>query len=580
MSKGKLGVVERAYFDVKQVIIGGYVGRTVTEKEFLNYTKPEYLEYINAQYGSFTIFRYKMEKILNILSEFGGESVDEVDPEAIAEIKKLLTRTTAFAKVPEITDKETGIIYETLVHYKEIQTSCFKPKSPTETLFVTSLVCGEEIDYEFVEVILDYCKRTKTTPVFIAQKGFGRTDYWRMSQVKDILPHIYGYAELNSNLRIRKNNSLPVNYVANSVHNMVRSAIRHTSVILPHISQVGISEVSGANKLPHMVFTTGTASRVKWVGDRLQHTKAQEHEVIGGLVVSLQKGDKFHPVPVQWDSKLKGFYYRGKLERLKKSVAERPVACVVGDLHAGSVDPLARQAVFNAIAEQKPKEVYLHDAFDGASVNHHMAKNKIDLALQDPKKRTLVDELQIFADEIRLWVNMAKKYDFKINIVASNHNEWVGKALQRGDFLHPEHTTKLKEDMEMVGDMRKWMLNGHDPIAKYMEVYHPDLNKYLIWLKRDSVKRITDLGYDVTAHGDKGKNGSKSSFEATRRNLGYAVIGHNHGTQWDNVVVQVGCIQILNPDYTKGSPSSWTQSFAMLQQNGSRQVYIIIDGEY
>lgn len=576
----KLGIVEKAYFDIKEVILGGFVGRTVTEKEYLNYTKPEYLDYINAQYGSFTIFRYKMERILKLIAEFGGESIEDVDPEQINEITKLLEKSTVFSDAPKIDDKGVNIVGEKFIFYKEIQTKKFVPRSATETIFVTSLVCGEEIDYEFIDTILDYCKRTKTTPVFMAQKGFGRTDYWRYSQVKDLLPYLYGYGELNSNLRIRKNNSLPVNYIANSVHNMVRSAVIHTSVILPHISQVGISEASGANKLPHMVFTTGTASRVKWVGDRLQHTKAQDHQVMGGLIVRLDKNDRFHPVPIQWDSKLKGFHYKGKFEKIKKSTSERPVACVIGDLHAGSVDPKARQAVFNAIIEQRPKEIYLHDAFDGASVNHHMAKNKIDLALLDPKKRTLVDELQIFADEIRLWVNMAKKYDFKINIVASNHNEWVGKALQRGDFLHPEHTTKLKEDMEMVGDMRKWMLNGHDPIAKYMEVYHPDLNKYLIWLKRDSVKRVTDLGYDVTAHGDKGKNGAKSSFNATRQNIGYAVIGHNHGTQWDNVVVQVGCIQILNPEYTKGSPSSWTQSFAMLYQNGSRQIFIIIDGEY
>ena len=103
--------------------------------------------------------------------------------------------------------------------------------------------------------------------------------------------------------------------------------------------------------------------------------------------------------------------------------------------------------------------------------------------------------------------------------------------------------------------------------------YSPTVN----FLKRSS--SLLFVGVELAAHGDLGLNGAKSSMQSLEKIYGRCVVGHAHSASILRSVFRVGVMGNLDMGYNRG-PSSWTQTNAIVYDNGQVQLLNYIDGKW
>jgi len=84
---------------------------------------------------------------------------------------------------------------------------------------------------------------------------------------------------------------------------------------------------------------------------------------------------------------------------------------------------------------------------------------------------------------------------------------------------------------------------------------------------------------ELGMHGNKGPNGARGSIRNLRRIGVKSVIGHSHTPGEDEGSTQVGTSTGLRLEYNSG-PSSWLQAHCALNDDGKRQLAVIVDGHY
>jgi hypothetical protein len=120
-------------------------------------------------------------------------------------------------------------------------------------------------------------------------------------------------------------------------------------------------------------------------------------------------------------------------------------------------------------------------------------------------------------------------------------------------------------------------------------VEQPDL--FALWAQKEGLPadrfRFLRLGEsfrlagaELGFHGDLGPSGARGTRQNLDRTGTRMVIGHSHRAGRYRGVTQVGTSSILDPDYTRGSPSAWMHAHAVVNPNGKVQLIFIIDGAF
>jgi hypothetical protein len=102
-----------------------------------------------------------------------------------------------------------------------------------------------------------------------------------------------------------------------------------------------------------------------------------------------------------------------------------------GDLHATIVDPVVEKLSLEMLDYLKPSSQFLHDVMEGASVNHHTAKNNHE------KFRVYLRGLSSVESELTQTLDKIKAYSrpwCQTLVVDSNHDNWITRWLTEHDY--------------------------------------------------------------------------------------------------------------------------------------------------
>jgi hypothetical protein len=195
------------------------------------------------------------------------------------------------------------------------------------------------------------------------------------------------------------------------------------------------------------------------------------------------------------------------------------------------------------IKRHNVQSIFLHDIFDGMSVNHHTNGQPL-LKLQT--HITLSQELAHVKSLLMEFSKLCTVY-----VVKSNHDEFLNKYLATGTYE--------PHNLKMAFELGNAFMNGRDPL--YAALGKINNVKYL---SRNDMVIKNYCRLDL--HGDKGTNGAKGRIEQFDRMAFRSVLGHSHTPGLLTYATQVGTSTKLRLSYNSG-PSSWAHAHALVHKN-------------
>lgn len=250
----------------------------------------------------------------------------------------------------------------------------------------------------------------------------------------------------------------------------------------------------------------------------------------------------------------------------KTIASSAPISTVWGDLHNELKDEVVFLKFLKHSKALKTKEVFLHDSFDGLSVNHHEMQKETYHARKSVHKITLIKELNNLSNTLNFLSNHFKK----INVVQSNHDYFLDRVIQNNEAVN-----KLNlEDSILFYHLKAKILSNiqnrvSESTLQTALLINNKLSKNIEFL--DLMKIVKRAGFTTSMHGDKGTNGSKFNYKSTTEPL--TVTGHNHTGGFQNNNFSVGhCSDVKKQAYAHGGTSNWTNSLVDIYENETAQL--------
>jgi hypothetical protein len=309
-----------------------------------------------------------------------------------------------------------------------------------------------------------------------------------------------------------------------------------------------------------LMLTTGAVTVPNYT-DSKAGKKGEFYHTMGFCIVEIKDKETFfvRQVVAANDGSFNDLYYNvkgGKVSRIKTIDT-----AVLGDLHYGNHDVQVVDVTFDVLLKKlKPKNLVLHDVFDGESISHH---ERDDPFKQYAKEMANKNDLAVEIDNMLSFFKRIKKYKFKNTIVArANHDDFIDRWLVTTDWrkAHPKNSLTYSEFTvaKLKGDASEgiipWLLNR-------------DFPKVMALGRNNS---YTSLGWELAQHGDKGTNGSRGSLSQFHKLATKIIVGHYHTPGRKDGALAVGTSTKLRLPYNIG-PSSWMHAHVIVHNNGKAQ---------
>jgi len=454
-------------------------------------------------------------------------------------------------------------------HFKVLEKTLEKYRR----FIVTTAVEGCPADENFLKSVKTYCEERNAALLVLmsadpAARGFG-------TQVDASIPN-YGQfvledTSLNKNLFIST-----IKVSAKQIEpltGLLRIGQRDGSMILASPKQQLKLVATSNEKLPHALMTTGACTKPnydtdKYMSERTAYIAMHDH-VVGGVVVEIEDDRVFHYRQIQADSRGR-FIDLGVMYAPDGSKEEFPEAIVPGDWHTQSTDEACREIFMKDIVPTlQPAKIFLHDFFDGLSVNHHERKSMIKRAQRAHEGHlSLQEEIMALGEELK----DLSRLNADIFIVKSNHDLFLERYL--ADGFH----TKDPQNHVFGGMLFNAAVTGRDPLHFGVECVVGTMPRNVRWLGLNDDVKVG--GVQLAAHGHLGPNGLRNaSPKALEQAYGQCVTGHAHTPEIIRGAWRVGTMSKLRLGYNDG-PSSWLHTIGLVYRNGSRQLVNIIDGKW
>lgn len=442
---------------------------------------------------------------------------------------------------------------------------------------ITTAVTGCELDLDMYKSVKNYCNKNNAALLILIasdpasnldKKSLGRVDK-RLTSECIVLED----SDLNSNIFL-STIKLSAKHI-DPITGLGRIGQREGSFVYASPKQRLKSSPVSNTKLPHFLMTTGAITvpdytSANYMSNRTAYIAHHDH-VMGGVIVEIGGTDEYHFRQFQCDNKGRfidlGAEYDGT--KIKKV---RPEAFVLGDWHSGSTCPMAKSVWEDVCSELKPKRLIMHDLFDGRSINHHEAQNIDSKAKRaESGHLNLQQELRLVARDLEYLTSLCDE----VVVVKSNHDEFLDRFLQKGDFKNDPYNYKTFLELAL-----HYVNTSEDPLkygVEHLAKLDTKCSSKIKWLKRDQDLRIADI--QLGAHGDKGANGARGGLQSMEFAYGNSVTGHSHSPEILRGAWQVGTSSHLKLGYNVG-PSSWLNSSCLVYPNGQRQLINAINGKY
>ena len=359
-----------------------------------------------------------------------------------------------------------------------------------------------------------------------------------------------------------------LNYIVKNGRSVIFESpqIRYRSIASDNMKYAKFLITTGAVTIPNYATKDDSAAERQRLG-----LIAKDNHMYGAVIVDIVSPTLYHFRHVQANGE-GTFVDLGTSYTGNKTAKSKLEALVIGDWHNGYVDPKNKAATFDMIARFKPKNVILHDFFNGHSVCHHMDDELIySLIREGVDKRNLNLGRELTQAGTAL-AEIAAQTKGTVYLAASNHHEFLNRWLDEGRFV--KNPTNAKLGFQLAQDYA----NGLDPVKTGIERCFGELPANIVFLDRDASLKVR--GHELAKHGDKGGSGGRGSIKEKEYLYGKSITGHVHGAERYHNTHTVGTMQRKQAHYMKGSPSRWTATNDLLWDNGTVQALNIINGEY
>jgi len=327
---------------------------------------------------------------------------------------------------------------------------------------------------------------------------------------------------------------------------------------------------NSVTNLPKVLMTTGAVTRPNYNIDNRIGRIADKDHIYGAIVVEITGAKEYHYRILRANSR--GHFVDFGVKTYDGGIRTKVglEAMIAGDWHTGDTDKKVRKATFDMIRTLKPQKLFLHDFFNGHSVNWFQERKKISQARHHRENRmSLEDELEICAKELRTINDVHSGRE--VFIVKSNHDERLDSYIQEARYL--DHTENLYIGSKLTGEM----VDGIDPLVAGISLFW-EIPDNITFLDRDTEIKIRR--WLLSAHGDKGANGARGNVRGLENAYGRSVSGHSHTPEIYRDTIKVGTSSELNLDYNSGYASSWMNTHALIYETGSFQLVNIINGKW
>jgi hypothetical protein len=332
-------------------------------------------------------------------------------------------------------------------------------------------------------------------------------------------------------------------------------------------------------KLPRLLMTTGAVTHPNYNTTNSRGDEAVWNHKYGFIVVDVLNEKRYLPriVPAFKNGTFVDMGIEYRLGSKPKKIGVE--ALVLGDIHFGDHSLSTMDANYEMIEFFAPKNVFLHDAINGHSMNPHEREDTIRRAIAYREGR--LDIKGEFSEAYEEFIKkMAKQFQkTKFYFVYSNHSpDFIRRYLTNFDF-----EDEPWNDTSFTAALRTGLLEDDDPIETGLGLISleqkikglPD-NVYFLKLEEGMVM----LGYQLGVHGHKGVNGARGSPRGMKMGYGKVIAGHTHSPEINGDCYTVGTSSIIPLDYAKGQPGTAMPANAVLYSNGLVQLLPIIIGDW
>lgn len=433
---------------------------------------------------------------------------------------------------------------------------------------ITTAVTGAPVNKKFLKSIKSYCEKNEALLLILPVTDPASKAGWALDHNLANEHFVFQDLALNSNVFI-SSIKMSAKHI-DPITGLSRIGQRNGSFIYASPKQ-RLEFVAVSNKkLPHALMTTGAITdpayqTARYLSERTAYIAENDH-VLGAIIVEVEDEDIFYFRQIQAEPSTGNFVDLAKYYKPNGLVVDlAPEAFVLGDYHAGDHDLSAKQAWKEVVELTNPKDLILHDMYNGKSISHHEKKKRVSMAIKAMEDKVSLDKELIItaneADELLTWIKG------KLVWIKSNHDEWLERYLEEGEYV--KDALNLKAASKLVSAM----IEGKDPLQVGIETIGGLKGKNRIkWVGRDEDYMIGKI--ECGSHGD-----LEASLIAIEKAYGNAVTGHSHTPAILRGIFRVGTTSKLKLGYNRGA-SSWVHSSCLVYSNGSRQLINSIFGKW
>lgn len=307
-------------------------------------------------------------------------------------------------------------------------------------------------------------------------------------------------------------------------------------------------------------WATGTVTNLNYTRSRAGSEASADH-VFGAVLLDIDVSGTIY------SSNL--VYKNGTIQHY---LNDDQAVFVLGDLHCEMKDPENWDRTLDLLDFCKPSLIVVHDILHFSTRSHH---NRNDgKHLYQTKDQLVIDDLKTVIVDLNTLAEFAPVY-----VVESNHNS----ALD--NWLHDlSYNPKRDPHQAKFYYLLNWLVcdaldtgSAAGQLALQVALENldkfedfPELSDRIEFGRMD--QSFTRYGYELSAHGHKGQNGSAGSTGLFSRWGLPMVTGHTHSPALIGSCITVGVTASLQQGYNRGGGSSWQQSHAAILPNGSAQI--------
>ena len=442
-------------------------------------------------------------------------------------------------------------------------------KDMSKKYVITTAQYNAPINKALYEGMKKYCDVNKAQMIVIPTVGKSVLEDQILHKTLQEDPEILIMTNylINNNLKIRDFGVRPQQI--NPLTGLERFAQGDKSYIMPGTKQALKFIPNSINELPKAIMTTGAITKPYYnLRHRVGKIATQDH-TYGMVVVEVENNKIFHfrHVRAMTNGKFTdlGVQYNGKA----KPKTIETLAIVPGDIHPYQLNKRHKKATFEQFETLKPKNIFLHDLFNGYSVSHHYKDNNSEYyKISKEQGLDLEKELK---ETSRVLNEYASKVNGTVYVVASNHDEHLTRYLNEGRFIRDKGN-------DLIGSkLYSALLEGYNPLEYGLSLVGTTPDN-VVFLDRNDDFKIK--GYQLGRHGDKGMSGARGSPRSSEIGSGKSISAHTHAPMIMRNVYVVGTSTDLNLEYIKGYYSPWVNTNGVLYKDGSVQLLNTIKGAW